>query len=311
MLDFIKIIRPLNLFIIVITQVIIYYFLVWQAFDENNITAALDSKLLFLFILDTVIIAAGGYVINDIKDKDIDIVNKPRKTYIGHNKINISSAWNYYFILNGIGLAIAIFIGYEIDRPLLIIIFPIAVGLLVLYSFIWKSRPLIGNIIVSLFCAFVPGIIWIAEKKGFDELVQYNLPSAEKTLFLLFSFSIFSFFANLIREMIKDFEDKEGDLIAGANTLPIAIGMQRAYFLVLVTSITQLLFTAAWINTCTSIEGINQSYLWTISALLLIPLFYIIFSIYRVYNTHAFGKISFLLKCYMGIGLLALVTLSI
>ena len=311
MLNFIKIIRPVNLFIIAITQVIIYYFLVWRSFEENNITAALDFKLLFLFILDTVIIAAGGYVINDIKDRDIDIVNKPHKTYIGHNKINISSAWNYYFILNGIGLAIAIFIGTEIDRPLLIIIFPIAVGLLVLYSLIWKSSPFIGNIIVSLFCAFVPGIIWFAEKKGFDELLQYNLSDAKKALFLLFSFSMFSFFANLIREMIKDFEDKDGDLMAGANTLPIAMGMQRAYFLVFATSIIQLLFTAAWINKCTSIEGINQGYLWGISSLLLIPLCYIIFNIYRVYTTHSFGLISFLLKCYMGIGLVALIILSI
>ena len=41
-------------------------------------------------------------------------------------------------------------------------------------------------------------------------------------------FSLFAFLTNLIREIIKDIEDFEGDLAYGRNTIPVVIGILSA-----------------------------------------------------------------------------------
>lgn len=64
-----------------------------------------------------------------------------------------------------------------------------------------------------------------------DQAHQYNLyvEQADKNLnygFMVIAlFSLFAFFASLIREIIKDMEDYEGDKATGCNTMPISMGI--------------------------------------------------------------------------------------
>lgn len=308
MLNYIKIIRPINLLIVALTQAIVYYFLFWKVFNSSGIEAAFDIILLTLFIFDTVLIAATGYIINDIVDKNIDPINKPNKSYIP-TYISMRQAWIYYSILASLGLFISIYIGTQINRPLLIIIYPISIITLALYSFYWKSQPLIGNVVVSLFCAFVPGIIWVAEMDGIDSLILYDITLGKQTLFLLFSFSIFSFMANYIREMIKDLEDFDGDHHGGRNTLAIYLGEERARFLIFLTFLFLLILTVGWVYI--SLNFLESNFIGLVSVLLTTPLIYMLSLIYKARTISTYKKLSLILKGYMGIGLISLLILCL
>jgi len=50
------------------------------------------------------------------------------------------------------------------------------------------------------------------------------------------AFSFFAFMTTLIREIIKDMEDFEGDSAYGRNTLPIVMGMKWSRVIVIVLS---------------------------------------------------------------------------
>ena len=84
---YLRIVRPKNLLIVAISQALIY--LVYLFPVRTLTTLALDGSLWILFILDTLLIAAGGYVVNDIMDQKADAFNKPEKICIGQGGISI------------------------------------------------------------------------------------------------------------------------------------------------------------------------------------------------------------------------------
>ena len=88
MINYIKLIRPVNLLIIIITMYLFRYsFVAATPYKTLYISYVMSHFQFFILVLATVFIAAGGYVINDIFDVDIDTVNKPTKVIIG-NTIN-------------------------------------------------------------------------------------------------------------------------------------------------------------------------------------------------------------------------------
>ena len=69
--NYIKLIRPLNLIIIIVLQCIIKFFLINQFINEPAL-----SKINFsFFLLSIILITAAGYIINDIYDEKIDKIN--------------------------------------------------------------------------------------------------------------------------------------------------------------------------------------------------------------------------------------------
>ena len=75
--NYIKLIRPLNLIIIIVLQCIIKFFLINQFINEPAL-----SKINFsFFLLSIILITAAGYIINDIYDEKIDKINKNEKIH--------------------------------------------------------------------------------------------------------------------------------------------------------------------------------------------------------------------------------------
>ena len=154
-----KIIRPKNLLMVALTQGIIYHYL----FASVGTYTTLQGFILYLFISTTVLIAAGGYVINDIADFKADFINKPHKTYIPY-PITERNGWIFYISIVIAGFLISIFVAWKTQNIPLITLYPLASMLLYFYSFKYKNSVLTGNIIVSLFIAFVSGIVMVAER---------------------------------------------------------------------------------------------------------------------------------------------------
>ena len=169
----------------------------------------------FLACLVVFMVIGGGNAINDYFDHKIDAINKPRRP-IPSGRISLKAAKIYSLALFVIGTIIAFIIG---PLPGLIALFTSIV--LVLYAYNLKKMPLIGNMAVSFFIGltFVFGAVVVGEP-----------------LLSILGFS--PFFITMMREIVKDMEDLEGDEKEGAKTLPIIYGLKAsaitaAFFMVL------------------------------------------------------------------------------
>ena len=129
MIHFFKLIRYQNLLMLAFMQLIFRYgFLKWQ-----NVPLSLADWQYGLLVLATVLIAAGGYVINDIFDQDTDSENKPSKVIVG-NKISESLAYNLYVGLTIAGVGIGFYLSNVILKPGFATLFILIASLLYLYA---------------------------------------------------------------------------------------------------------------------------------------------------------------------------------
>lgn len=215
-----RLIRFPNLLIVALTQYLLYNRILLPAFDAQQIQSTLLSNQFYLFILVTVFITAGGYIINDITDVKIDLLNKPKRVIVGR-KISSATAYWLYFCFNLIGFILALYLALVGNRMALFFIFPVAVVGLLAYSIFLKKRPLSGNVLVSLYCAGVALIVWIAEQPA---IVQLPAATLSRVTQLFTYYAVFAFFSTLFREVVKDLEDAPGDAAAGARTVPVTWG---------------------------------------------------------------------------------------
>ena len=262
----------------------------------------LVGSLWWLFIIDTVLIAAAGYVINDVFDQRTDQLNKPKNVYIGPNQLSAKSAWVYYGSLVMFGFFIALYIAYSIGKLHLLLIYPIAVGMLFLYSKSFKKLPLIGNFVVAIFCAFVPGILLYAE---WDMLFmsKFSYPSGYLPFMFVFtSYIIFAFLATMVREIIKDIEDVEGDQSAGYKTLPVFASIRTSVNTSLGFGLLLLLSYGIWVLPF-YLDGVYWFFAFSSIFMFLITSF-ILVKIYFATEKDNFSQISKWLKFLMIIALI-------
>ena len=257
--------------------------------------------LWILFVIDTLLIAAAGYVINDIMDKEADVQNKPDLQFIGDHGISKKSAWIYYALLVFIGFVIAFYIAYKIEKLALLSIYPFAVICLFLYSTNFKRKPLLGNIVVSIFCAFVPAIIWYAEFDSLRVLEKIDYEQYFTTVRIFIAYILFAFFSTMVREIIKDIEDVEGDKLASYRTLPIVAGIDRANVFSLFFCVVLICSYGLWFVGST----LNQQLLLgsLVTVFLIVPTLFILKQIYSAKHRVDYSRISKRLKYLMVVSL--------
>ncbi|HQU57847.1 MAG TPA: geranylgeranylglycerol-phosphate geranylgeranyltransferase [Saprospiraceae bacterium] len=219
-----RLIRFQNLAIVALTQYLIYYALLLPAFRQSGISPSLDGAHFFLLVMVTVLITAGGYIINDIVDFRIDLVNRPEQVVINRH-IRVQTAYWLYFCVNLLGFLVALYLSFYVNQVVLANIFPIGVGLLFVYSIYLKRQAFLGNLLISLFCAGVAGIVWFAERKGFGALARQSPDVAGQAGWLITWYMAFAFLSTLFREIIKDMEDLQGDVGANCRTIPVRLGI--------------------------------------------------------------------------------------
>ncbi|MEM6966088.1 MAG: geranylgeranylglycerol-phosphate geranylgeranyltransferase [Bacteroidota bacterium] len=245
-MPFLKLIRFQNLLIVVLTQYLFQYFIIIPALQKAHLSPLLDHVHFFLFVISTVIIAAGGYIINDITDYEIDILNKPERVIINKN-ISAPNAQKLYWGITVLGFLISLYIAYHIDNLLLVLIYPFAIFLLYVYSKSLKKSVLWGNMIVSVFCAFVAGIVLFAERENVSTLLSIKRGVGKEVIEIFMFYFIFAFLSTMVREIIKDIEDVNGDVQNECKTLPIVYGIPKAKGVATVFGITLLAALVYWI----------------------------------------------------------------
>ena len=87
MINILRLVRYKNLLIVILTQYLIRYCIIKPMLEVNNMDLQFSNFNFLLLVIATVLITAGGYVINDYFDTKTDRVNRPDNMVIG-TKIN-------------------------------------------------------------------------------------------------------------------------------------------------------------------------------------------------------------------------------
>ena len=233
-----NLIRWPNLVIVALTQVLIFNWVLLPSFDQYHIRSSLNQNQFFLLSLVTVLLTAGGYIINDIYDRETDKMDKPERVIIG-NSIDLPTAYWLYFVVHLIGFLLSLYLAFVVEKPGYVGLFPLASTGLFIYSRWLKRMPIWGNLLIALYCSGVAGIIWFAEREAFSELAIAER-SYMKIGGILVTYLGFAFLTTLFREIIKDMEDVEGDTQGGFRTAPVVWGLHTCRQLV--TGIGVLIF---------------------------------------------------------------------
>jgi 4-hydroxybenzoate polyprenyltransferase len=225
-LSFLRLIRYINLLYIAFTQYLIQYTIIRPILAQAGVAPTLDHLHFFLLVLSTILIAAAGYVINDYFDVMIDSINKPRRIVIDRT-IKRRTAMLLHQFMTGAGVLIGFYVAWKAGNLKLGLIHPIVAGLLWFYSTGYKRQLLIGNIVVSFLTAMVVMIVALYEHHLFAPSDAGVNAAAYSIFIIIFFYFLFAFLISLVRELVKDLEDVEGDRQYGCRTLPIVAGVQN------------------------------------------------------------------------------------
>ncbi len=314
---FLRLIRWPNLVFIVVTQCLFYFCIVLPIFQSHQSAPALNQLLFWHIVAASVFISAAGYIINDYFDLNIDRINKPDKLVV--EKI-IKRRWTivWHLALSIVGILFTAVVCLHLPdwHTLLVgILNLVCVAALWLYSTTYKRRLLTGNLLISLLTAWVILILylvnmksWLMTKVMYEVRHNYELATAQ-----LFKYAIlyagFAFIISLVREVIKDMEDIEGDARYNCKTMPIVWGINATK-----------VFVAVWVIVLIGALVILQFYAlhlgwwWSVvycTALLIVPLLWILRKLYKAQSVKDYHQLSTAVKLVMLAGILSMVFFKI
>lgn len=262
------------------------------------------SELAFLgLVLSTVMITAAGYVINDYHDTRADQINKPEKLVVDLH-VSRRSALLIHWLLNFTGVSAGIIFSLLYRVPWMIIVFIGAPFLLWHYSVRLKRMLLAGNLAVSLLTATVPLLVvlfeypLLARNYRTDDL--FFPQGLTAILIWVGTFAFFAFMTNLIREIVKDAQDMEGDRELERKTLPLVIGLKKTRQVIIGLSIFTLAVLGFFFLTYLK-DKISLAY-FTVA--LFLPFAYLIIRTVKSTDTNDFKFLSQWIKLIMLLGLL-------
>lgn len=271
---------------------------------QQGIALALSDIEFALLVLATVFIAAGGYIINNVLDVATDMDNKPQNVVIGRG-IREATAYNLYFAFTVAGAGLGFYLSNEIGHSNFAIAFVVVAATLYMYANSLKRYLVVGNIAIAALIAVSVLIVGI-----FDLIptIAFNDRSLLANIFgVLIDYAIFAFFITLIREIVKDLEDVNGDYNQGMNTLPIALGVART------AKIASVLGVIAF----ASLGWYLYEYLFHLTyavlyglVLLISPLAFFSIKIWSAKSQKDFGAMSLVLKIVMLFGILSIAVIT-
>ena len=219
-------------------------------------------------------------------------------------------AWHIFLSL--IGVILCFYIDYTTQTFLLGITNLGCVLLLFGYSVTLKKKLLIGNILISVLTSWVIIVMYLCYRNSF-----YNhgiAGPADPNISIRFIritmlYAGFAFVISLIREVVKDIEDMEGDARYGGKTMPIVWGVPASK-----------MFVAVWIIVLTGGSCVVQFYVlqfgWWWSAvyclvLIIIPLAWVLRKLYQAKVPKDYHRVSTVIKMIMFTGILSMLLFKI
>ena len=299
---YLQLIRYKNLLLLALMQFIFRYGFLKQ---QDGYLALADWQFALL-VLSTVLLAAAGYVINDIFDQETDTINRPDKVIVGKS-ISESRAYNIYVGLNIIGVAIGFYLSNLIQKPSFATIFIFIAACLYFYATTLKKMLLLGNLLVAFILGLSVLIIGVFDL--FPATYDGNRDQMGLLFKILTDYAIFAFALNLIREIIKDAEDSKGDYNQGMQTLPIVLGVNRTAKIIF----GLLLIAVAIVFWYTNKHLMRFDLYYAVLYVLLLvngPLIYVLIKSWSAKSNQDFHHLSSILKWVIFFGILSIAVIT-
>ena len=121
-----RLLRLPNLFILALSQFLVFRFLILPFFDSDELT--LNFNQFLLLILGFTMVCASGNVINAIYDRHLDATQESH--FIIPKYFSLQFCWMLYISLIGVGAAISFYLAKTSHQTLLWWIYPLSVFLL-------------------------------------------------------------------------------------------------------------------------------------------------------------------------------------
>lgn len=241
-----------------------------------------ENSLIKYYTLIVVVCYTGAAnVFNDYCDYEIDLINQPQRP-LSRGLLTINEAFIFSIILFFLGSLVSLFLPFKA----IFLSVGVALPLMIIYSLKLKGIPLIGNVVVSI----ILGLSFIFFGLSHGNMYPMIIPA------------LLAFGLTLLRELIKDIADIEGDNKKDLKTLPIVLGGNKSilvsYFFIF------LIGFGALIPYYFNFYG--NYYLLLLIAGVEIPLVIIVYYFMRLPLTSSAKKSANLLKFSIIVGLIAI-----
>jgi 4-hydroxybenzoate polyprenyltransferase len=256
MKDFLNFIRWKSILLCLIALVVVRFFLI-EPFYENfvgGLASTISNLEYFIFCLSILLIVVASILINEYFDQDIDNINRVEKDiYIGRI-ISEKRVLTLFYVLSIIAVLIGYVIGYLngfLHLGSLMIVF---VFMSYFYSLKYKRNFLVGNIVVAILYSMIILLPVLFElfalmnnPGGLFKVII--VPLKEELLYVTLFFTAITFLLTLIREIVCDMQDEEGDRECDSHSLIVSLGEKKTKNVVYVLSILFLALTLFFLFT--------------------------------------------------------------
>jgi 4-hydroxybenzoate polyprenyltransferase len=186
---------------------------------------ALSYWQYLLFMLATVLVAAGGFFMNNLfsvgKDANPDITE--------------ATGYNIYIALNIVGVGLAYYLGNAVGKPMLLTgTFMIAAGTMYFYANGLKQMLIVSNILVALLIALPVILVALFQLYPLIGIASIETQQTVGLLFkILIDYIVFAFAIGLVLTFVNDLTQTDADYNSDVTTLPILAGRARTIKIVL------------------------------------------------------------------------------
>lgn len=278
--SFFSVVRGYNIFVIALAQYLAAIFILSP--EIRALDVILDYQL-FILVLASSLTIASGYIINNFYDAKKDLINRPRKAMIDR-LVSQQTKLKVYFAVNFIVALISFIVSWRA-----MLFFSFYIFLIWFYSHKLKKYPIVGNITASVL-AVLPFFAILLYYKNFYQVI--------------FAHAVFLYLLILIREIIKDLENIEGDLSSNYRTIPVLFGEKTAKNLILVLTIS----TVIPVYYLVDVFNVGYMDIYFYTSLLILVFFLILLK--KAKTKPQYLKLHFILKFIIVAGVFSIVLIE-
>ena len=125
---------------------------------------------------------------------------------------------------------------------------------------------------------------------------------------IILDYSLFAFMVNLVRELVKDIEDTEGDKVANYHTISTKFGIPLAKYITFGLNLINTGLITTYLITYFYKNNALVIYFLT---LIVAPLLFVSVRLLQAQESNHFGRISSLLKEVMVAGICSMIVFKI
>jgi geranylgeranylglycerol-phosphate geranylgeranyltransferase len=262
----------------------------------STVLPPLDKVILTFFT--ALFLEASTFALNDYYDVGLDRINKRTDRPLVRGDIKPETALLFFYILFPLGLICSFFVNLTC-----FVIALITALLSVLYDIKMKKIKLIGNFYIAYIMA-IPFVFGGAA-------VLKSTVSIENIPMVVYVIALIAFLAGSGREIMKDVQDFEGDIVKGVRSFPKYIGKRASNILASVFFIIAIVLSfLPFFQPKYDIYYLNYAYFFPVllcDIMLLITAIHLIyqkkpkFKIYRKFTLVAIfiGLLAFLIGAFV------------